>query len=166
MWVLCIGNILKWLLNINKIIVAFTSVVPVSASSLLQVEEMEGLGGALLLRSNRVQRCPSNLSNHAYSVGERNNGTCVCLLELKVTKVYCDLVHFPVILLLQTLPLRACPAPPPPKTLAPPPQWRTGRSIAERRAWTRKGTRPSAKLMVKLSTLCFHIQKVPESKRQ
>lgn len=47
------------------------SSVPVSASSLLQVEEMEGLGGALLLRSNRgVQRCPSTLSNHAQNVGE------------------------------------------------------------------------------------------------
>ncbi|XP_029358899.1 arf-GAP with GTPase, ANK repeat and PH domain-containing protein 1-like [Echeneis naucrates] len=45
------------------------SPVPVSASSLLQVEEMEGLGGALFLRSNRgVQRCPSTLSNHAQSV--------------------------------------------------------------------------------------------------
>ncbi|XP_047439913.1 arf-GAP with GTPase, ANK repeat and PH domain-containing protein 1-like [Mugil cephalus] len=39
--------------------------IPVSASSLLQVEEMEGLGGALFLRGNRgVQRCPSTLSNH------------------------------------------------------------------------------------------------------
>lgn len=47
------------------------SLVPVSASSLLQVEEMEGLGGALFLRSNRgAQRCPSTLSNHAQSVGE------------------------------------------------------------------------------------------------
>lgn len=49
------------------------SPVPVSASSLLQVEEMEGLGGALFLRSNRgVQRCPSTLSNHAQSVGEQS----------------------------------------------------------------------------------------------
>uniref|UniRef100_H3C6Y3 ArfGAP with GTPase domain, ankyrin repeat and PH domain 2 n=1 Tax=Tetraodon nigroviridis TaxID=99883 RepID=H3C6Y3_TETNG len=47
------------------------SPVPVSASSILQVEEMEGLGGPLLLRSNRgVQRCPSTVSNHAQSVGE------------------------------------------------------------------------------------------------
>lgn len=50
---------------------AVVSLVPVSASSLLQVEEMEGLGGALFLRGNRgVQRCPSTLSNHAQSVGE------------------------------------------------------------------------------------------------
>uniref|UniRef100_UPI0037E8A319 arf-GAP with GTPase, ANK repeat and PH domain-containing protein 1-like n=1 Tax=Semicossyphus pulcher TaxID=241346 RepID=UPI0037E8A319 len=51
------------------------SPVPVSASSLLQVEEMEGLGGALFLRSNRgVQRCPSNLSNHAQSVDSAVEG--------------------------------------------------------------------------------------------
>ncbi|XP_078103546.1 arf-GAP with GTPase, ANK repeat and PH domain-containing protein 1-like [Sander vitreus] len=49
--------------------------VPVSASSLLQVEEMEGLGGALFLRSNRgVQRCPSTLSNHAQSVDSAVEG--------------------------------------------------------------------------------------------
>lgn len=47
---------------------AVTFSVPVSASSLLQVEEMEGLGGALFLRRG-VQRCPSTLSNHAQSVG-------------------------------------------------------------------------------------------------
>ncbi|XP_071350707.1 arf-GAP with GTPase, ANK repeat and PH domain-containing protein 1-like [Trachinotus anak] len=51
------------------------SPVPVSASSLLQVEEMEGLGGALFLRSNRgVQRCPSTLSNHAHSVDSAVEG--------------------------------------------------------------------------------------------
>ncbi|XP_061641069.1 arf-GAP with GTPase, ANK repeat and PH domain-containing protein 1-like [Phyllopteryx taeniolatus] len=45
------------------------SLVPVSASSLLQVDDMEGLGGGLFLRSNRgVQRCSSNVSNHAQSV--------------------------------------------------------------------------------------------------
>ncbi|KAI3370206.1 hypothetical protein L3Q82_024981 [Scortum barcoo] len=49
--------------------------VPVSASSLLQVEEMEGLGGALFLRSNRgVQRCPSTLFNHAQSVDSAVEG--------------------------------------------------------------------------------------------
>ncbi|KAM8757015.1 arf-GAP with GTPase, ANK repeat and PH domain-containing protein 1-like isoform 2-T2 [Acanthopagrus schlegelii] len=49
--------------------------VPVSASSLLQVEEMEGLGGALFLRGNRgVQRCPSTLSNHAQSVDSAVEG--------------------------------------------------------------------------------------------
>uniref|UniRef100_A0A3B4WR54 ArfGAP with GTPase domain, ankyrin repeat and PH domain 2 n=1 Tax=Seriola lalandi dorsalis TaxID=1841481 RepID=A0A3B4WR54_SERLL len=49
--------------------------IPVSASSLLQVEEMEGLGGALFLRSNRgVQRCPSTLSNHAQSVDSAVEG--------------------------------------------------------------------------------------------
>ncbi|GAA6215680.1 arf-GAP with GTPase, ANK repeat and PH domain-containing protein 1-like isoform X1 [Lates japonicus] len=49
--------------------------VPVSASSLLQVEEMEGLGGALFLRSNRgVQRCPSTVSNHAQSVDSAVEG--------------------------------------------------------------------------------------------
>lgn len=49
------------------------SASPVPASSLLQVEEMEGLGGALFLRSNRgVQRCSSTLSNHAQSVGEQS----------------------------------------------------------------------------------------------
>nr|XP_019941946.1 PREDICTED: arf-GAP with GTPase, ANK repeat and PH domain-containing protein 2 [Paralichthys olivaceus] len=49
--------------------------VPVSASGLLQVEEMEGLGGALFLRSNRgVQRCPSTLSNHAQSVDSAVEG--------------------------------------------------------------------------------------------
>ncbi|KAM6947151.1 arf-GAP with GTPase, ANK repeat and PH domain-containing protein 1-like [Lycodopsis pacificus] len=51
------------------------SPVPVSASSLLQVEEMEGLGGALFLRSNRgVQRCPSTLANHAQSVDSTVEG--------------------------------------------------------------------------------------------
>ncbi|TMS19253.1 Arf-GAP with GTPase, ANK repeat and PH domain-containing protein 1 [Larimichthys crocea] len=51
------------------------SPVPVSASSLLQVEEMEGLGGALFLRSNRgVQRCPSTVSNHAQSVDSAFEG--------------------------------------------------------------------------------------------
>uniref|UniRef100_A0A3Q4C185 Uncharacterized protein n=1 Tax=Mola mola TaxID=94237 RepID=A0A3Q4C185_MOLML len=50
-------------------------IIPVSASSLLQVEEMEGLGGALFLRSNRgVQRCPSTLSNHAQSVDSAVEG--------------------------------------------------------------------------------------------
>ncbi|XP_053171293.1 arf-GAP with GTPase, ANK repeat and PH domain-containing protein 1-like [Scomber japonicus] len=49
--------------------------VPVSTSGLLQVEEMEGLGGALFLRSNRgVQRCPSTLSNHAQSVDSAVEG--------------------------------------------------------------------------------------------
>ncbi|KAM9408094.1 arf-GAP with GTPase, ANK repeat and PH domain-containing protein 1-like [Pholidichthys leucotaenia] len=47
----------------------------VSASSLLQVEEMEGLSGALFIRSNRgVQRCPSMLSNHAQSVDSAVEG--------------------------------------------------------------------------------------------
>ncbi|XP_060926232.1 arf-GAP with GTPase, ANK repeat and PH domain-containing protein 1-like isoform X2 [Limanda limanda] len=51
------------------------SPVPVSASGLLQVEEMEGLGGALFLRSNRgVQRCPSTLSNPAQSVDSAVEG--------------------------------------------------------------------------------------------
>uniref|UniRef100_A0AAQ6ICE2 Small monomeric GTPase n=1 Tax=Anabas testudineus TaxID=64144 RepID=A0AAQ6ICE2_ANATE len=51
------------------------SPVPVSASSLLQVEEMEGLSGALFLRGNRgVQRCPSTLSNHAQSVDSTFEG--------------------------------------------------------------------------------------------
>ncbi|KAM3877591.1 arf-GAP with GTPase, ANK repeat and PH domain-containing protein 1-like [Diretmus argenteus] len=51
------------------------SPVPVSASSLLQVEEMEGLGSALFLRSNKmVQRCPSTLSNHAQSVDSAVEG--------------------------------------------------------------------------------------------
>ncbi|XP_022053149.1 arf-GAP with GTPase, ANK repeat and PH domain-containing protein 1-like [Acanthochromis polyacanthus] len=49
--------------------------VPVSASGLLHVEEMEGLGGGLYLRSNRgVQRCPSTLSNHAQSVDSAVEG--------------------------------------------------------------------------------------------
>ncbi|XP_008305186.1 arf-GAP with GTPase, ANK repeat and PH domain-containing protein 1 [Stegastes partitus] len=49
--------------------------VPVSASGLLQMEEMEGLGGGLFLRSNRgVQRCPSTLSNHAQSVDSAVEG--------------------------------------------------------------------------------------------
>ncbi|KAM9759751.1 arf-GAP with GTPase, ANK repeat and PH domain-containing protein 1-like [Menidia menidia] len=47
----------------------------VSASNLLQVEEMEGLGGALFLRSNiGVQRCPSTLSNHAQGVDSAVEG--------------------------------------------------------------------------------------------
>ncbi|XP_038553900.1 arf-GAP with GTPase, ANK repeat and PH domain-containing protein 1-like isoform X1 [Micropterus salmoides] len=51
------------------------SPVPVSASSFLQVEEMEGLGGALFLRGNRgMQRCPSTLSNHAQSVDSAVEG--------------------------------------------------------------------------------------------
>ncbi|KAG7494039.1 arf-GAP with GTPase, ANK repeat and PH domain-containing 1-like [Solea senegalensis] len=51
------------------------SPVPVSASGLLQVEEMEGLGGALFLRTNRgVQRCPSTLSNHAQTVDSAVEG--------------------------------------------------------------------------------------------
>nr|XP_040060025.1 arf-GAP with GTPase, ANK repeat and PH domain-containing protein 1-like isoform X1 [Gasterosteus aculeatus aculeatus] len=51
------------------------SPVPVSASNLLQVEEMEGLGGALFLRGNRgVQRCPSTLSNHTQSVDSAVEG--------------------------------------------------------------------------------------------
>uniref|UniRef100_A0A3B4ZF68 ArfGAP with GTPase domain, ankyrin repeat and PH domain 2 n=1 Tax=Stegastes partitus TaxID=144197 RepID=A0A3B4ZF68_9TELE len=42
---------------------------------LLQMEEMEGLGGGLFLRSNRgVQRCPSTLSNHAQSVDSAVEG--------------------------------------------------------------------------------------------
>lgn len=50
--------------------------MPVSASSLLQVEEMEGLGGALFLRSNRgVQRCSSSASNHAQTVGQYQTHT-------------------------------------------------------------------------------------------
>ncbi|XP_034555628.1 arf-GAP with GTPase, ANK repeat and PH domain-containing protein 2-like [Notolabrus celidotus] len=48
--------------------------VPVSASSFLQVEEMEGLGGALFLRSNRGVQCPSTLSNHAHSVDSAVEG--------------------------------------------------------------------------------------------
>ncbi|KAM6927757.1 arf-GAP with GTPase, ANK repeat and PH domain-containing protein 1-like isoform 1-T2 [Xenentodon cancila] len=49
--------------------------VPVSTSSLLQVEEMEGLGGPLFLRSNiGVQRCPSTLSNHAQGVDSAVEG--------------------------------------------------------------------------------------------
>ncbi|XP_019736968.1 arf-GAP with GTPase, ANK repeat and PH domain-containing protein 1-like isoform X2 [Hippocampus comes] len=49
--------------------------VPVSASSLLQADDMEGLGGALFLRSNRgVQRCSSNVSNHAQSVDSAVEG--------------------------------------------------------------------------------------------
>ncbi|XP_037535547.1 arf-GAP with GTPase, ANK repeat and PH domain-containing protein 1 [Nematolebias whitei] len=48
---------------------------PVSASSLLQVEEMEELGGSLFLRSNvGVQRCPSTLSNHAQGVDSAVEG--------------------------------------------------------------------------------------------
>ncbi|XP_068598898.1 arf-GAP with GTPase, ANK repeat and PH domain-containing protein 1-like [Brachionichthys hirsutus] len=48
------------------------SEVPVITSSLLQVEEMEGLGGALFLRSK--QRCPYALSNHAQSVDSAVEG--------------------------------------------------------------------------------------------
>ncbi|TNM89027.1 hypothetical protein fugu_005281 [Takifugu bimaculatus] len=51
------------------------SLVPVSASSILQVEEMEGLGGPVFLRNNRgVQRCASTLSNHAQSVDSAVEG--------------------------------------------------------------------------------------------
>lgn len=47
----------------------------VPVSGLLQVEEMEGLGGGLYLRTNRgVQRCPSTLSNHAQSVDSAVEG--------------------------------------------------------------------------------------------
>lgn len=56
---------------IIKYLVATLPGVAVSPNSLLQVEEMEGLGGALFLRANRgVQRGPSTLSNHAQSVGK------------------------------------------------------------------------------------------------
>ncbi|XP_068450471.1 arf-GAP with GTPase, ANK repeat and PH domain-containing protein 1-like [Clinocottus analis] len=48
--------------------------VPVSGSSFLQVEEMEGLGGTLFLRSRGVQRCASTLSNHAQSVDSAVEG--------------------------------------------------------------------------------------------
>ncbi|KAM3621918.1 uncharacterized protein V6R79_017846 [Siganus canaliculatus] len=53
------------------------SPVPVSTSGILQVEEMEGLGGALFLRSNRgVQRLhnTSIISNHAQSVDSAVEG--------------------------------------------------------------------------------------------
>ncbi|XP_034022708.1 arf-GAP with GTPase, ANK repeat and PH domain-containing protein 1-like [Thalassophryne amazonica] len=51
------------------------SQVPLSTSSLLHMEEMEGLSGALFLQSNRrVQRCPSTLSNHAQSVDSAFEG--------------------------------------------------------------------------------------------
>nr|XP_057911500.1 arf-GAP with GTPase, ANK repeat and PH domain-containing protein 1-like isoform X2 [Doryrhamphus excisus] len=51
------------------------SLVPVSASSFLQVDDMDGLGGTLFLRSNRgVQRCASNVSNHAQSVDSAFEG--------------------------------------------------------------------------------------------
>ncbi|XP_072238462.1 arf-GAP with GTPase, ANK repeat and PH domain-containing protein 1-like [Leuresthes tenuis] len=47
----------------------------VSATNLIQVEEMEGLGSALFLRSNiGVQRCPSTLSNHAQGVDSAVEG--------------------------------------------------------------------------------------------
>ncbi|XP_028303168.1 arf-GAP with GTPase, ANK repeat and PH domain-containing protein 1-like [Gouania willdenowi] len=47
----------------------------VSASNLLQVEEMEGLSGAMFLRTNReVQRCHSTASNHAQSVDSAVEG--------------------------------------------------------------------------------------------
>ncbi|KAF7208537.1 arf-GAP with GTPase, ANK repeat and PH domain-containing protein 1 [Nothobranchius furzeri] len=49
--------------------------VPVSASSLLHVEEMEELGGALFLKSNAgVQRCPSTLSNHGQGIDSAVEG--------------------------------------------------------------------------------------------
>lgn len=55
--------------------VAVISPVPVGASSLLQVEEMEELGGALFLRSKvGVQRCPSTLSNHAQGIRKQDKG--------------------------------------------------------------------------------------------
>ncbi|KAK7915439.1 hypothetical protein WMY93_011200 [Mugilogobius chulae] len=48
--------------------------VPLTASSLLQMEEME-LGSALFLRNSRgVQRCSSNVSNHAQSVDSAVEG--------------------------------------------------------------------------------------------
>ncbi|XP_061903734.1 arf-GAP with GTPase, ANK repeat and PH domain-containing protein 1-like isoform X2 [Entelurus aequoreus] len=51
------------------------SLVPVSASSFLQVDDMDGLGSALFLRSNRgVQRCASSVSNHAQSVDSAFEG--------------------------------------------------------------------------------------------
>ncbi|CAN9512273.1 unnamed protein product [Ophioblennius macclurei] len=51
------------------------SEVPMGASGLLQVEEMEGLGGALFLRTNRgAQGRPSALSNHAQSVDSAVEG--------------------------------------------------------------------------------------------
>ncbi|XP_038159446.1 arf-GAP with GTPase, ANK repeat and PH domain-containing protein 1-like [Cyprinodon tularosa] len=47
----------------------------VSTSGLLQMEEVEGLGGALFLRSNiGVQRCSSTLSNHAQGVDSAVEG--------------------------------------------------------------------------------------------
>ncbi|XP_043978327.1 arf-GAP with GTPase, ANK repeat and PH domain-containing protein 1-like [Gambusia affinis] len=47
----------------------------VNTSGLMQVEEVEGLGGALFLRSNiGVQRCPSTLSNHAQGVDSAVEG--------------------------------------------------------------------------------------------
>ncbi|XP_037107749.1 arf-GAP with GTPase, ANK repeat and PH domain-containing protein 1-like [Syngnathus acus] len=51
------------------------SLVPVSAGSLLQVDDMEGMGGTIFLRSNRgVQRCSSNVSNHGQSVDSAVEG--------------------------------------------------------------------------------------------
>ncbi|XP_061731048.1 arf-GAP with GTPase, ANK repeat and PH domain-containing protein 1-like [Nerophis ophidion] len=51
------------------------SLVPVSASSFLQVDDMDGLGSTLFLRGNRgVQRCASNVSNHAQSVDSAFEG--------------------------------------------------------------------------------------------
>lgn len=48
--------------------------IPLTASSLLQMEEME-LGSALFLRNSRgVQRCSSNVSNHAQSVDSAVEG--------------------------------------------------------------------------------------------
>ncbi|KAM8867103.1 LOW QUALITY PROTEIN: arf-GAP with GTPase, ANK repeat and PH domain-containing protein 1-like [Synchiropus picturatus] len=51
------------------------SLVPVSASGLLQMEDMEGMGGPLFLRTSRgVQRCASTLSNNAQSVDSAVEG--------------------------------------------------------------------------------------------
>ncbi|KAM4612597.1 arf-GAP with GTPase, ANK repeat and PH domain-containing protein 1-like [Polymixia lowei] len=49
--------------------------VPVSPSSLLQMEEIEGLGGTLFLRGDKgVQRCPSTLSNNPHSIDSAVEG--------------------------------------------------------------------------------------------
>jgi len=83
---------------IIKCMLAVISLVPVSASSLLQVEEMEGLGGALFLRGNRgVQRCPSTLSNHAQSVGQLRTFICANIFSLKNMHDEFHLVCFCVI---------------------------------------------------------------------
>lgn len=83
----------------------------------MQVEEVEGLGGALFLRSNiGVQRCPSTLSNHAQCVGELTRGPFLQDIFLKAA--------LDVLFLLscgQTLQSRESPAPPLPKTSAQPP---------------------------------------------